>query len=82
MHHDDTALSSSALMQQGAKQIAALRGEEAANESHIAEHIRGMVAATMGTLSADASDTTRNNAAHWQRWALSVADGAESPVAG
>jgi hypothetical protein len=59
-----------------------LRGEDAANEGHIAEHIRGMVAATMGTLSADASDATRDDAAHWQQWALGVADGTESLVSG
>ena len=41
------------------------------------EHIRGMVAATMAHLSIDASAITQENAAHWQQWALGVADGVE-----
>ena len=60
------------LMQIGSDQIAALRID--ANEGHIAEHIRGMVAATMGHLSIQASVSTRNDAEHWQQWALGVAD--------
>ena len=80
MHIDSTA-ATFALIQEGAQQIAALR-DDAVDEGHIAEHIRGMVAATMGYLPVDASDTTRNNAAHWQQWALGVADGVAVPVAG
>jgi hypothetical protein len=34
-----------------------------------------MVAATMGHLSVQATDITRNHAEHWQQWALGVADG-------
>jgi hypothetical protein len=81
MHHNDTNIAPSALMQEGVKQIAALRGEDAANDDHIAQHIRGMVAATMSKLSADATDATRNTAEHWQQWALGVAEGMELPVA-
>ena len=54
------------------QQITTLRAE--ANESHIAEHIRGMVAATMGNLSILASDAARDDAQNWQQWALGVAD--------
>ena len=71
MHIDTTATSTR--IQDGTEQIAGLRID--ANESHIAEHIRGMVAATMGNLSSQASDTTRNAAEQWQHWALGVADG-------
>ncbi len=53
---------------------------EGTDEAHVAEHIRGMVAATMGHLSADAPATTRNNAEHWQDWALGVADGVAQTV--
>ena len=67
-------------MQTGTEQIAAL-GDDA-NEGHIAEHIRGMVAATMGYLSVHSTEATRNNAVRWQQWALGVADGLELPVAG
>ena len=62
------------------KQIAALRDD--ANEGHIAEHIRGMVAATMGNLSVHASEITRNHAEHWQQWALGAAADLALPVAG
>ena len=81
MHNNDVITATSALMQEGVKQIAAMREEPAADEGHIAEHIRGMVAATMGHLSTDASEATRSDAAHWQQWALGVADGMELPVA-
>ncbi len=53
---------------------------EGTDEAHVAEHIRGMVAATMGHLSADAPAITRNNAEHWQDWALGVADGVAQTV--
>ncbi len=80
MHNNDTTSATSALLQEGAKQIAALR--EDSDQGHIAEHIRGMVAATIGHLPDEASDATRTHAAHWQQWALGVADGIESPVEG
>jgi hypothetical protein len=48
---------------------------EGTDEAHVAEHIRGIVAATMGHLSTDAPAVTRNNAEQWQDWALGVADG-------
>ncbi len=63
----------SKFMQDGNAQIAALRDD--ANEHQIAEHIRGMVAVTMAHLSSQVLDATRNDAAQWQQWALSVADG-------
>lgn len=47
---------------------------EGLDEAHSAEHIRGMVAATMGHLSGTASAASRNDAEHWQGWALGVAD--------
>jgi len=78
MHIDTT--STSTLIQEGTEQIAALRAD--ANEGHIAEHIRGMVAATMGNLSVHASEITRCHAEHWQQWALGAADGLALPVAG
>ncbi len=53
---------------------------EGTDEAHVAEHIRGMVAATMGHLSADAPAITRNNAEHWQDWALGVVDGVARTV--
>ena len=67
-------------IQEGTEQIAALR--DAANDGHIAEHIRGMVAATMGHLSIKASVTTQNDAEQWHQWALGVAEGLELPVLG
>ena len=53
---------------------------EGSDEAHLAEHIRGMVAVTMGHLSADAPAITRDNAEQWQDWALGVADGAAQTV--
>ena len=53
---------------------------EGTDEAHVAEHIRGMVAATMGHLSADAPAITRNHAEQWQDWALGVADGVAQTV--
>ena len=47
------------------------------HETHVAEHIRGMVAATMGQLSINTAAINRENAAHRQQWALGVADGVE-----
>jgi hypothetical protein len=71
----DAALraATSANKDENARHIEALRAD--ANEDHIAEHIRGMVAATMGNLSVEASVVTRDNAAHWQQWALATAEG-------
>lgn len=39
-----------------------------------AEHIRGLVAATMAHLAAYGTATTLENAAQWQGWALALAD--------
>ena len=40
-----------------------------------AEHIRGIVAATMGQISINATTATRDHAEEWQAWALGLADG-------
>jgi hypothetical protein len=53
---------------------------EDTEEAHVAEHVQGMVAATMGHLSVDAPAITRNNAEQWQDWALGVADGVAQTV--
>jgi hypothetical protein len=50
------------------------------DEAHVAEHIRSMVAVTMGHLSADAPVITRNNAEQWHDWAIGVADGIAQTV--
>lgn len=78
--HIDTATATPAFMQDGMEQIATLRDDT--EDGHIAEHIRGMVAATMGNLSIQATDATRHDALQWQDWALGVADGLALPVAG
>ncbi len=77
--HIDTTTATSEFMQEGTEQIARLR--DGAHEDHIAAHIRGMVAATMGNLSIHASDASRSHAEHWQQWALGVTDGLAPPVA-
>jgi hypothetical protein len=53
---------------------------EGADEAHVTAHIRGMVAATIGHLSADAPAVTRNHAEQWQDWAMGVADGVQREV--
>lgn len=53
---------------------------DGSDEAQVAEHIRRMVAATMGHLSADAPAITRNNAERWREWALGVADGVAQTV--
>ena len=60
------------------RQIAALA--EGVDQTHVSEHIRGIVAVTMGHLSINAITTTRNHAEHWQQWALGVADGTAREV--
>jgi hypothetical protein len=78
MHVDSTIPAFAPLtlgQQENTKQITALRDE--ASEGHIAEHIRGMVAATMGSLAVHSTD-----APQWQEWALGLADGLALPVAG
>jgi hypothetical protein len=59
--------------QENTKQIAHLRDD--ASDDHIAEHIRGIVAATLENLSVQSSQKARNDAEQWQHWALGVADG-------
>lgn len=53
---------------------------EGTDDAHVAEHIRGMVAATMSHVSADAPALTRHDAEQWQDWALGVADGVAQTV--
>jgi hypothetical protein len=52
-----------------------------ANSRQQADHIRGIVAATMAHLALDATTATRDSAAQWQKWALglSVPDSAVNP---
>jgi hypothetical protein len=45
-----------------------------ANRSQQADHIRGIVAATMAHLAADATAATGDRAAQWQKWALGLSD--------
>lgn len=45
-----------------------------ANRSQQAEHIRGIVAATMAHLAADATLAAKDSAAQWQQWALGLTD--------
>ncbi len=71
--HIETSTAVTSLIQEGVQQLAILR--EDASEAHIADHIRGMVAATMGHLASDVSDAALKNAEQWQGWALGVADG-------
>ncbi len=61
--------------QRNSEQLIAL--SESATEGQQAEHIRAVVAVTIGQLSADASDVTREHARQWGQWALDVADGVE-----
>ena len=78
MHIDSNAATTS--IDEGAKQIATLGDDIQA--SHIAEHIRGMVAATMAHLPSHGTEAARLQAQNWQQWALGVADGMGEPVAG
>jgi hypothetical protein len=45
-----------------------------ANWSQQADHIRGIVAATMAHLAPDATPATGDSAAQWQKWALGLSD--------
>lgn len=49
------------------------------DDAHVAAHIRGLVAASMGHLSVDAPSLTRGHAEQWQLWALGLADGIRNP---
>lgn len=60
---------------ENAKQIAELT--DGTVQTHIAEHIRGMVAATVAHASTNTSAATQADAAQWRHWALGVADGVE-----
>jgi hypothetical protein len=48
---------------------------ESASPLHQAEHIRGVVAATMAHYSSEASAATHAHAAKWRAWALSLVEG-------
>jgi hypothetical protein len=71
--HIETSTAVTSLIQEGVQQLAILR--EDCTEAHIAEHIRGMVAATMAHLAVDGSNATIQSAEQWQAWAQGVADG-------
>ena len=60
------------------KQVAALSAW--ANSEQQAEHVRGLVAATVSQISTDASPAARERATNWQNWALGLADGLVHPV--
>ena len=48
--------------------------ELSANADHQADHIRGIVAATMAQIAPGATQATRDSAAQWQKWALDLSD--------
>ena len=48
--------------------------ELSATADHQADHIRGIVAATMAQLASGATLATRDSAAQWQTWALGLSD--------
>jgi hypothetical protein len=50
--------------------------------SQQADHIRGIVAATMAHLAEDATLATKDCAAQWQKWALGLSDGLPLHVQG
>lgn len=54
------------------KALAALAATATCSQQ--ADHIRGIVAATMAHLAADATPAARNSAAQWQAWALGLSD--------
>ncbi len=93
MNTDSNAMARPSPAQEAAAALQAITGQakaenlsriaelsEGTDEAHIAAHIRGMVAATMGHLSADAPAVTRHDAEQWQDWALGVADGVAQTV--
>ncbi len=55
------------------KAIAALA--DTADRQQQADHIRGIVAATMAHLALDATAATRASAHQWQAWALGLSEG-------
>ena len=48
--------------------------ELSATADHQAEHIRGIVAATMAQIAGNATEATRDSAVQWQKWALDLSD--------
>ncbi len=75
MQTDNTPIPT--LIKVGAEQIAGLC--DSACNVYIAEHIRGIVAATLGNLSVRGSNVLRDDAEQWHHWALGVADGLVVP---
>lgn len=63
---------------ENSKQIAAL--SVCADAGQQAEHIRGLVAATVSQISIHASESTRENTTRWQTWALGLADRLDAPL--
>lgn len=51
-----------------------------ANPGEQADHIRGIVAATMAQLAADATAATRDSAAQWETWALDLSEALDPAV--
>ena len=51
-----------------------------ANRGEQADHIRGVVAATMAQLAVGATPATRDSAAQWQKWALALSDALPAPA--
>ena len=48
--------------------------ELSATADHQADHIRGIVAATMAQIASGATQATRDSAAQWQKWALGLSE--------
>jgi hypothetical protein len=48
--------------------------ELSATADHQADHIRGIVAATMAQIAAGATQATRDSADQWRKWALGLSD--------
>ena len=63
---------------ENSKQVAAL--STCADAGQQAEHIRGLVAATVSQISVHASAATRENTIRWQTWALDLANRLDAPL--
>jgi len=77
--HTQTPATPASIIDESAKQLAALRSDHT-NEADVAAHIRGMVAATMAHLSAQGNTASDNQALQWQQWALGIADDLAAPL--
>ncbi|NRF70602.1 hypothetical protein HLB44_26720 [Aquincola sp. S2] len=65
-------------MEENLKAVAELA--DSADQRQQAEHIRGIVATTIGRLSSDATAVTHEYAAQWKAWALGLTEGADGAV--